>query len=527
MPKVLVSDPIATEGIELLQKHFDVDVKIGMEKSELISVIGEYDALAVRSETKVTADVLEAAKNLKIIGRAGVGVDNIDVPLATKKGILVVNSPAGNTYAAAELTMAMMLSLSRNIPQGHNSLRAGEWKRSKFVGNELYGKTLGIYGLGKIGMAVAKRAKSFDMTVIGFDPFVSKDYAQKFGVELVAFDELLSRSDYITLHVPATKETKGSIGAEQIAKMKPGARFINVARGGIVDEAAMCQAVEEGRIAGVAFDVYSSEPPAADNPLLKLDKAITTPHLGASTHEAQINVSVDIAEQIVDVLNNKPARSAVNMPALSAEVLDAVAPYITLAERIGSMATQLAVGAIKSVEISYGGELSSMETGPVGRGVLKGLLQPVLVESVNLVNAPVIAESRGIRVTESKCAVIEDYTSLLSVRLKTDKGEKYIEGTLFGKKDIRILGIDGYSIDLVPEGCMLMTIHTDRPGVIGQVGTLLGEHGINIAGMHVGRESAGKHAIMVLNVDDPVPVEIMKEISKFEGIETTKLVQLA
>lgn len=525
MPRVLVSDRVAKEGIELLEKHFDVDVKTGMEKSQLIEIIGDYDALVVRSETKVTADVLEAAKSLKIIGRAGVGVDNIDVPVATQKGILVVNSPAGNTIAAAELTMAMMLSLSRNIPQGHSSLRSGEWKRSKFVGNELYGKTLGVLGLGKIGTAVAKRAQSFEMEVVGCDPYVSEDYAQKLGIELVSFEELLKRSDYITLHVPATKDTKGSIGAKQIAMMKPGVRIVNVARGGIVDEAALAKAVEEGKVAGVAFDVYEQEPPPADNPLLHLDKAVTTPHLGASTQEAQINVAVDVAEQIVDVLNGKPARSAVNMPALSAEVLSAVDPYMTLGERIGAMATQLTDGAIKSIEISYCGELSGLETGPVGRAVLKGLLQPVLTESVNLVNAPIIAESRGIRITESKSSAPEDYTSLLSVKVETDKAEKEIEGTLFGKKDIRIVQIDGYPIDIVPEGAMLVTTHVDKPGIIGRVGTLLGNHDINIAGMHVGREGIGNRAVMVLNVDDAISEPVMKQIADLDGVESARLVQ--
>ena len=527
MPKVLVSDPIAKEGIEILQKCFDVDVKLGLEKEELIRIIGDYDALAVRSETKVTADVLEAAKNLKIIGRAGVGVDNIDVPVATQKGILVVNSPQGNTIAAAELTMALMLSLSRNIPQGHNSLRAGEWKRSKFVGNELYGKTLGVYGLGKIGVTVAKRSQGFEMNIIGHDPFVSEDYARKMGIELVSFEDLLKRSDYLTIHVPATKETKGSIGAEQIAMMKTGVRVINVARGGIVDEAAMCKAVEDGKVAGIAFDVFEKEPPPADNPLLSLDKAITTPHLGASTEEAQVNVAVDVAEQIVDVLKGKPARSAVNMPALSADVLAAVSPFMALAERIGALASQLAEGAINSIEISYCGELSGMETGPVGRAVLRGLLQPILVESVNLVNAPIIAESRGIRIIESKSAAPEDYTSLLAVKVKTDKGEKLINGTLFGKKDIRIVRIDNYQIDLIPEGNMIVALHTDRPGIIGSVGMLLGSHGINIGGMHVGRKSVGKEALMVLNVDEPVSDAVMAQLTELDGIETTKLVQFS
>jgi D-3-phosphoglycerate dehydrogenase len=526
MPKVLVSDPIAKEGIELLQQHFDVDVKTGMEKSQLIDIIGEYDALAVRSETKVTADVLEAAKNLKIIGRAGVGVDNIDVPVATQKGILVVNSPAGNTIAAAELTMAMMLSLARNIPQGHSSLRSGEWKRSKFVGNEIYGKTLGVIGLGKIGTAVAKRAQSFEMEVIGCDPYVSEDYASKLGIELVDLETLLKRSDYITLHIPATKETKGSIGEKQIAMMKPGVRIINCARGGIVDEKALSKAVEEGGVAGVAIDVYEQEPPPTDNPLLKLEKAVTTPHLGASTEEAQINVAIDVAEQIIDVLNGKPARSAVNMPALSAELLATVSPYMMLGERMGAMATQLADGAIKSIEISYCGELSGLETGPVGRSVLKGLFQPIMTEPVNLVNAPIIAESRAIRITESKSAAPEDYTSLLVVKVKTDKGGKVIEGTLFGKKDIRIVQIDGYSVDVSPEGMMLVTTHIDKPGIIGMVGTLLGTHNVNIAGMHVGREGIGKRAVMVLNVDDSISDEVLKQIKDLDGMETAKLVQL-
>ena len=529
MPKVLVSDPIAKEGIELLQKHFDVDVKTGMEKSQLIEIIGDYDALAVRSETKVTADVLEAAKNLKIIGRAGVGVDNIDVPVATQKGIIVVNSPAGNTIAAAELTMALILSLARNIPQGHAMLRAGEWKaaRKALIGTELYGKTLGVYGLGKIGSAVAKRAQSFEMEVVGCDPFVSEDYALKIGIELVTLEELFKQSDYITLHVPATKDTKGSIGAKQIAMMKTGVRLINVARGGIVDEAALAKAVEEGKVAGIAFDVYEQEPPPAENPLLKLDKAITTPHLGASTEEAQINVAVDVSEQIVDVLNGKPARSAVNMPALSAEVLSAVGPYMTLGERMGVMAMQLADGAVQAIEISYCGELSGLETGPVSRSVLKGLLQPILTESVNLVNAPMIAESRGIKITESKSQAPEDYTSLLMVKVKTDKGEKLIEGTLFGKKDIRIVCIDDHEMDIVPEGNMLVTMHIDKPGIIGRVGTLLGSHSINIGGMHVGRKGIGTLAVMVLNVDDPISDGVMKQIAELDGIETARLVQFA
>lgn len=524
MPRVLVSDPIAKEGIYILEKNFDVDVKTGMSKDELISVIGEYDALAIRSETKVTADVLETAKNLKIIGRAGVGVDNIDVAAATNKGILVVNSPSGNTIAAAELTMALMLSLSRNIPQGHNSLHAGEWKRSKFVGNELYRKTLGIFGLGKIGSTVAKRAQSFEMDVIGYDPFISEDYARKLGIELVSFEDLLKRSDYFTLHVPATKETKGSICANQLAMMKHGVRIINVARGGIIDEAALAEAVKSGHVAGIAVDVYEKEPPAADNPLLQLDNAITTPHLGASTEEAQINVSVDVAEQIVEVLNDKPARSAVNMPSLSAETLAAVDPYMHLGERIGSMVSQLSDGGVISIEMLYSGDLSNLETGPITRSILKGFFQPAMMESVNLVNAPIIAEGRGIKTMESKCSSLKNYSNMMTVKIKTDKGETSIDGTLFGKKDIRIIRIDGYKIDVIPEGTMLFAKHIDKPGIIGKVGTLLGNEGINIAGMHVGRAQAGSEALMALNLDDTLTDELLKDVLKIGGIETVRVI---
>ncbi|MDO8682347.1 MAG: phosphoglycerate dehydrogenase [Armatimonadota bacterium] len=525
MAKILVSDPIANEGIEILKQAGQVDVKTGMSKEELIACIGDYDALAVRSETKVTADVLEAAKNLKIIGRAGVGVDNIDVPIATRKGVIVVNSPEGNTIAAAELTMALLLSLSRNIPQAWCSMRAGEWKRSKFVGTEVYKKTLGVVGLGKIGREVAKRAQGFGMSIVAYDPFLTADSAKKMGVELAELNDLLKKSDYITLHLPLNKDTKNLIGAKQLAMMKDGARVINVARGGIVDEVALAAAIESGKIGGAAIDVYEQEPTPPENPLLKIDKTVTTPHLGASTAEAQINVAIDIAEQIVDVLGGKPARSAVNMPAMSAEALAQVEPYLVLAERMGALLTQTTDSPISCLEITYCGELAGMETGPISRAALVGLLRPILGESVNFVNSPIIAESRGIQVVESRSQSSGDYTSLISISAKTEKGQREISGTLFGKKDIRIVEIDGYRIDVVPEGAMLVAPHIDKPGIIGHVGTLLGDKKINIAGMHVGRESVGKRAIMVLSVDAEIPDEVMAEIVKIDGIESAKQVQ--
>jgi len=524
MARILVSDPIAQEGIEILRQAGQVDVRTGMSKEELIACIGQYEALAVRSETKVTAEVIEAAKNLKIIGRAGVGVDNIDVPVATQKGIVVVNSPEGNTLAAAELTIALLLSLSRNIPQANASLKGGQWNRKAFMGVEVYNKVLGIIGLGKIGREVAKRAKAFDMQVIANDPFLSAESARRLGVELVELKELLRRSDYITVHVPKTKDTTKLIGAKEFAMMKEGVRIINVARGGIIDEAALVEAIKSGKVAGAAIDVYEQEPTPPDNPLLSLPNVVTTPHLGASTEEAQSKVAVDIAEQIVDYLQGRPARSAVNLPSVPLETLAAIQPYLKLAERMGSLVTQTSEGSIESVEVAYCGELATLEKGPITRAVLIGLLRPILTENINFVNAPVIAESRGIRITESTSPEPGDYTALLSLDVTTDKGNYEVAGTVFGKNEIRIVRINGYPIDLVPDGQMLVAPHIDRPGIIGKVGTLLGNRNINIGGMHVGRQSRGSRAIMVLSIDDTIPDDVMKEIAAMDGIETVRQV---
>ncbi|MDQ2688160.1 MAG: phosphoglycerate dehydrogenase [Armatimonadota bacterium] len=527
MPKVLVSDPIAPEGIEILKKVADVDVKTGLSKEELAAIIGDYDALAVRSETKVTGDILAKAGKLKIIGRAGVGVDNIDVETATKRGILVVNSPEGNTLAAAELTVAMLLALARSIPQADQSLRGGKWDRKKFMGSEVYNKTLGVIGLGKIGREVAKRLQAFGMNVVGYDPYLKPEQAEAMGIKLADLDTLYKESDYITVHVPKTKETAGMINAEKIALMKPTVRLINVARGGIIDETALADAAKSGRIGGAAVDVFSVEPAAADNPLLGIPNIITTPHLGASTEEAQVNVAIDIAEQIADVLAGKPARSAVNMPSVAPDVLARIEPYLTLAEKIGSLHAQLTSSPIEEVEVLYAGDFEDLPTVHLTRAVLKGILEPILPESVNYVNAPTLAAARGIKVIESRTPADADHTCLLTVRKRSKSSAREICGTVFSPDNIRIVHIDGYRVDIRPTGPMLVTIHTDQPGIIGKVGTILGENAINIAGMHVGRESGvGSSAIMILKLDVPVPDSVLQQIVQIPGMESARPVLL-
>ena len=526
MPKVLVSDPIAPEGIEILKRVAEVDVKTGLPKEELAAIIGEYDALAVRSETKVTADIIAKAGNLKIIGRAGVGVDNIDVEAATKRGILVVNSPEGNTMAAAELSVAMLLALARNIPQADQALRNGEWKRSKYMGSEVFHKTLGVIGLGKIGREVVRRAQAFGMDILGYDPYFKPEQAEALGIRLVDLNTLYRELDYITVHVPKTKETSGMIGAEQLATMKPTVRLINCARGGIIDEAALAEAAKAGKIGGAAVDVYTTEPAPADNPLLGIPNIITTPHLGASTEEAQVNVAIDIAEQIADVLQGKSARSAVNMPSVSAEVLARIEPYLQLAEKIGSLHSQLTATGVREVEVIYSGDFEALPTVHLTRAVLKGVLDPVVPDSVNYVNAPSLASARGIKVTESRVEFTEGQSNLLTVRATTGNSVREISGTVLDRNNIRIMYIDGYRVDVRPTGAMLITAHTDRPGIIGKVGTLLGDNGINIAGMHVGRESEGQQAVMVLKLDSPLPEELLQKIVQIDGMETARQVQL-
>jgi len=526
--RVLVSDPLAEEGLAILRTQVDVDVRTELPEAELISIIGDYDALLVRSGTEVTADVIEAGKNLKFIGRAGAGVDNIDMDAATRKGIIVANAPEGNTLAATEHTMAMMLSLARNIPQATASLRKKEWKRSKFMGVELNEKTLGIVGLGRIGREVAKRATALGMHIVGYDPFIGKDKAAQFGVESMTVDDLFKVADVITVHTPLIKETRHIINAKSIATMKDGVRIINCARGGIIDEKALYDAIVAGKVAGAALDVFEEEPPLK-SPLLELDQVIVTPHLGASTVEAQTNVAVSIARQCLSVLEGGSAKYTVNAPLVPPDQQDFVEPFAYLADKMGRLIIQLAEGRLDQMEIVYGGELagSSYNTKFITRFALKGLLDPILQVPVNLVNAEFIASERGIRVSETITPEAMGFKNLITIRVKTDEGEKSVSGTVFFKGRSRIVAIDGYTMDMIPEGCVIISRHLDKPGVIGRASTILGQANINIAGMQVGRINPGQQAIMVLNVDSEVPGEIMDEIRAKAGIFTAHFAKLS
>ena len=524
-PRVLVADPVAEAGIDRLRRGAQVDVLTGRSEEQLIELIPAYDALVVRSETRVTAGVLQAAERLKVVARAGVGVDNIDVNAATERGVIVVNSPEGNTMAAAEHTVALLLALTRKIPDAVESLRRGEWKRSRFLGVEVYNKTRGIIGLGNVGKEVAARAQGLGMRVIASDPFVTPEAAEKAGVTLASSEQLLRQADFITLHTKLTPQNRGMIGDAQFELMKEGVRIVNTARGGIIDERALLRALEAGKVAGAALDVFEQEPPG-DSPLVTHPRVIGTPHLGASTEEAQVNVAVDVADQILAVLEGRPPRSAVNMPAVSADAFARIQPYLDLGIKVGRLHAFLADGPVRAVSVTYSGDVLDLDIQPVTRGVVMGLLQPVLAQGVNFVNAPYIAEQRGVRVTESKAAGEEEYSSYILVEVEETGGSRRIGGTVLGRRDLRIREIDQFHIDLKPEGYLLLARHEDRPGIIGKVGTLLGEARINIAGMYVGRESAGQRAIMVLTVDEPVSQELLDQIRAAIQAEFVKLVEL-
>ena len=526
MAKVLVSDPIDSAGIDILSQVAQVDVKIGLSPEEFVQVIPEYDALMIRSGSRITQEIIEAGHQLKIIGRAGVGVDNVDVNAATRKGIIVVNSPEGNTIAAAEHALAMMLALSRYIPDANTSLKRGEWDRKSFVGTEVYKKTLGIVGLGKIGSHVANAAKAMGMKLLAYDPFISTERAEQLGCRLVELDILFQEADYITLHIPKTSETTHLIDASAIALMKPTARIINCARGGIIDETALAEALKAGKIAGAALDVYETEP-LGESPLKVLGKeVILTPHLGASTAEAQVNVAIDVAEQIRDVLLGLPARSAVNIPGLSPDVLEALRPYMQLAETLGNLVSQLAGGRVELLNIKLQGELATNKSQPIVIAALKGLLSQALRERVNYVNANVEAKERGIRVIETRDASIRDYSGSLHLTAKGSMGEHSVTGALLGNDEIRITSIDDFPVNVPPSPHMLFTLHRDMPGIIGKIGSLLGSFNVNIASMQVGRKIVRGDAVMVLSLDDPLPDGILTEVTKVSGIRDAFTVTL-
>jgi D-3-phosphoglycerate dehydrogenase / 2-oxoglutarate reductase len=518
MSKVLVSDPIDQAGIDILSQVAQVDVKTGLKPEELLAIISEYDAIMIRSETRVTKEVIAAASKLKIIGRAGVGVDNVDVPAATRKGIVVVNSPEGNTIAAAEHALAMMLSLARYIPVANQSMKSGEWNRKQFVGTEVYKKTLGVVGLGKIGSHVATVARAMGMKLLAFDPFISAERAEELGCTLVELDSLFQQSDYITLHIPKTPETANLINAESIGKMKPTARIINCARGGVIDEAALAEAITSGKIAGAAIDVFAVEP-LGDSPLRAVGKnLVLTPHLGASTAEAQINVALDVAEQIRDVLLGLPARSAVNIPGLRPEDMEKLKPYLQLAETLGNMVSQLAGGRIDHLDISFFGDLAEQQTKPVVIAALKGLLTNALQERVNYVNAGIEAKERGINVVETRDPSQRDYAGSMQLTAKGTLGQHSVKGALLSHEEIRITSVDDFPVSVSPTRNMLFTLHEDVPGIIGNIGSLLGKFNVNIASMQVGRKIVRGDAVMVLSLDDQLPDGILPEIKKIPGI---------
>jgi D-3-phosphoglycerate dehydrogenase len=526
--RILVTDSLARQGLEVFERAagYKVDVRLGLKPPELKKIVSPYHGWVIRSGTKVTAELIEAAESLKVIGRAGVGVENIDVEAASKRGVVVMNTPGGNNVTTAEHTISLMLALARHIPQAVASLKSGEWKRDKFMGVELCNKTLGVIGLGNVGSIVAERAAGLRMKVIGHDPFVAPESAARLGVELVSLEEIFARSDFITVHVPLMNETRGMINRKAFAKMKKGVRIINCARGGIVDEQDLAQALQEGKVAGAALDVYVDEPPSPEHPLLKLEQVITTPHLGASTDEAQLNVAIAVAEQMVDFLSRGVIRYAVNVPSVSPELLSALRPYLTLGEKLGSLQVQMLATFPQEVHIEYSGEVTQYDVAPLTLAVLKGILTPVMESSVNYVNAPLVARERGIKVVESKSSKATDYASSIAVRVKTKQKELEVAGAIFGSNNPRIVKINSFYLEAIPEGYILILHNRDVPGVIGTVGTLLGQKGINIASMELGREKPGGMAISLFHVDDAVPKETLEALRELPNIVSAELVKL-
>ncbi len=528
MYKVLISDKLEKEGLDIFaaEKEISVDCKFGIPAAELKSIIGQYDALIVRSGTQVTAEIIEAAAKLKVIGRAGVGLDNVDLPAATKKGIVAMNTPAGNTTSTAEHTMSLILSLSRNIAQAVASVKAGKWERSKFTGVELYGKTLGIIGLGRIGSTVAKMAQGFGMKTIGYDPFLSADIAAKNGITLVDLDTIYKTADYITVHIPKTEETTNMISDKQIALMKKSVRLINCARGGIIDEKALTAALKDKRIAGAALDVYDVEPPDFAQEIFKLENCVTTPHLGASTSEAQVNVAIEIAHAVKDALLGRGIRNAANFPSLSEEAYKGVEPYLNLGERMGKFAGQLVQGRVSKVEVTYSGTVTKQNIKAVTMAIAKGILTPVLGEGVNTINALNMMKDRGINIAEVSSNVESEYVNSIALDITTDKENFALLGTLTSNKQPRVVKINNVYVEAVPAGHMLFINNNDKPGIVGAVGTILANANINIAGITLGRENQQGVAVSVVNVDSEIPEKVIEQLRQTKNILLVKTIKV-
>ncbi len=523
MPKVLISDALSPAAVQIFKdRGVEVDFQpaLGKEKEKLAAIIGNYDGLAIRSATKVTSKVLENAKNLKVIGRAGIGVDNVDVPAATARGIIVMNTPFGNSITTAEHAISLMLSLARQIPEADASTRAGKWEKNKFMGVEIFAKTLGVIGCGNIGSIVAERALGLKMKVIAYDPFLSEQRAADLGVEKVELAELFKRADFITLHTPLTEKTRNIIDAAAIAKMKKGVRIVNCARGGLVDEAALAEALKSGQVAGAAFDVFVEEP-ATQSPLFALPNVVCTPHLGATTTEAQENVALQIAEQMSDYLLRGAISNAINFPSITSEEAPKLRPFIALAEKLGSFAGQLTETGIKKVQISYEGAVAGMNTKALTSAAVAGLLRPML-QDVNVVNAPLVAKERGIVVEETTREMAGDYESLITVTVTTERQSRHVSGTVFADGRPRIVNIKGIRMDAEFGSSMIYITNYDKPGFIGRFSSTLGEAGINIATFHVGREAPGGNAIALIEIDGELPDAVLDQVRALPQVQQAK-----
>ncbi len=528
IPKVLIADPISKRGVDALAEGsaLEVVVKTGLQESELLSMISEFSALIVRSQTKVTKNLLEAATRLKVVGRAGVGVDNVDVPAATMRGVVVMNTPGGNTISTAEHAFSLLVSIARSIPQAHASILAGKWDRKNFEGVELYNKTIGILGMGRIGTEIARRCIAFGMQVLAYDPYLSPNKARTLQVELFeTLDDLLPRADFLTLHMPLTKETRHIIDVRRLQFMKKGARIINCARGGLIDEQALYHALQMGQIAAAALDVYEVEPPPPDYPLRGLPNVVFTPHLGASTAEAQESVGIEIAQAIRALLLDGEIRNAVNVPSIDAKTLSVLGPWLELCERLGSFLSQIAPKRCEELWVGFSGGISQQNLVPLTRSVLTGFLRHAGGSEVNQVNAPALANSLGLKVTESRHSDSGEFTEWIEARATSGQEEVSVRGTFFGSKP-RLVMINHRFVEAVPEGIILMLENRDRPGIVGHVGTILGEHNINIASMSLGRLEAGGHVLTLLNLDTAPAEDLMQRLGADPDIFSAKVIQL-